>query len=118
VPRSQIKTATLVTEELREYVKVEGPLVAGPEEGGVTALTIYVVLVQPDVFAHGHEASGGGRVDVDVGWTVEARIGGSGAIAKGQPALAVGMLVTVEQSKAGEVPIPQTFTWTEEVVIA
>jgi hypothetical protein len=118
VPRSQIKSATLVKEPLREYVKVDGPLLACADEASVVVLSIYVVVAQNEAWAHGREVPGTMRVDADVGWTVEATLGGSMIFERGKPALATGIMISVDRGKGGDVPVPQTFSWTETVDIA
>jgi hypothetical protein len=118
VPRSQISSATLGKDQFGDLVKVVGPLSVGPDEAMVEPLAIYVVLVQVDAYAHGREVKGTLRVDPGLGWTVEARLGGTGVFAQGVPALAHGIIVSVDKGVAGDVPIPQVFTWTEQVVIS
>jgi len=111
VPRSQITTATLAG----GTVEVTGPIIAAEDEKAFVPLTIHVVLVQPDAYAHGHGTAGVGRDDGLLGWTVHADADGM-PIARG-PALATGLLVYVDRRKGGEVPLPQTVTWTENVAI-
>ena len=111
MPRSQIDSAVLG----QGVIKVSGPLVIAADEGDLVPLTIHVVLVQRGAYAHGHGESGGGRADPVLGWTLDAVT--DGTIFTTGPALASGLKVFVDRGKAGDVPLPQTFTWTEQVDI-
>lgn len=113
MPRSQITTATLGA----GTIEVTGPIIAEDGEKAFVPLTIHVVLVQPDAYAHGHGTPGVGRVDGLLGWTIQAETDGT-AFTRGQPALATGLLVYLDRRTGGEVPLPQTVTWTENVRIA
>ena len=126
MPRSQISLAKLESGPEGDRIRVEGPLVLEqeeddgmggvPPESSVVLLTVYVVLAKRNAYAHGPQSQGGGRVDLELGWTAHAVPEGD-AFVVGDIVLATGLLVFVDRGKGGDVPIPQTFSWTEEVGI-
>jgi hypothetical protein len=110
VPHSRITSAELND----EGIDVVGPFELSPEELKTTVpLTVHVVLIQGDAYAHGHTRPRDG--DPGDNWVVHAEV--AGTFEAGKPARGFGFASLVDEGAAGVPPRHDTLLWSEPVDI-